>query len=370
MPFNGKAKTRKGLLLPFRACDCGSCEEDQKRFREIILHRQHRLNPSTTDCRLKVNFEFAASPANALDSHSTSKTTILRLPDELLLRIFKLTRFVPTAICLALTCKRLCSLYLDTLKHRSEKIENRLWNSTNGFWKYKLIDNLIRGWIPQQSVRFCWACWLFRPYGEDSTEFWRAKIPALTAIPERGRFRVARGYCCCFQNAAHCTGRLLFSLSTMIYEEVPGLRDTSQDPIDWDEEYEYARRLRDCDDLPQYQNNWEVQFWLGEKGLAGVETSLANDKRIRCPSCVLVDNQLRLRDRGMKVVWPNGHPDPSVIVEDTLRRRASLLGYEWNPRIEFYSLTGTENLSSRMRKSRQKKRRQNAAIIETRTVSR
>lgn len=263
---------------------------------------------------------------------------------------------MPTAICLALTCKRLCSLYLDTLKDRSKKIENRLWNSTNGFWKYKLVDNLIRGWIPRQSVRFCWACWLFRPYGEASREFWRAKIPALTAIPEHDRSRVARGSCCCFQ-------------TTIIYEEVPGLLDTSQDPINREEEDEYARRLRDGDDLPQYQNNWEVQFWLGEQGLAGVATTLAKDKRIRCPSCVLVDNQLSLGDRGMKVVWPNGHPDPSVIVENTLRRRASLLGYEWNPRIAFYSLTGTESLSNRMRKILQKKRRQNAAIIEARTGS-
>lgn len=277
---------------------------------------------------------------------------------------------MPTAICLALTCKRICSLYLDTLKDRSAKIENRLWNSTNGFWKYKLIDNLIRGWVPQHSIRFCWACWLFRPYGEASREFWRAKIPALTAIPERDKTRVARGYCCCFQNAAHCTGRLLFSFSTMIYEEVPGIRDISQDPIDWGEEYEYARRLRDCDDLPQYQSNWEVQFWLGERDLAGIDTSLAKDKRIRCPGCVLVDNQLRLGDRGMKIVWPNGHPHPSVIMKDTLKRRASLLGYQWNPRIAFYSLTGTERIPPRRHRDAQEKREKKAAITLRRTVSR
>jgi hypothetical protein len=107
----------------------------------------HQLNPSSEGCRFKVSFEFLASPANAINTHSTSKKTILRLPNEVPLHVSKLTRFIPTAICLALTCKRLCLVYLETLRHRSARVENRLWNSTNGFWKYKLIENLIREWI-------------------------------------------------------------------------------------------------------------------------------------------------------------------------------------------------------------------------------
>jgi hypothetical protein len=107
----------------------------------------HQLNPSSEGCRFKVSFEFIASPANAINTHSTSKKTILRLPNEVPLHVSKLTRFIPTAICLALTCKRLCLVYLETLRHRSARVESRLWNSTNGFWKYKLIENLIREWI-------------------------------------------------------------------------------------------------------------------------------------------------------------------------------------------------------------------------------
>ena len=307
-------------------------------MRKTIVNRQHRLNPSIKDCRLRVTSDWTASPANAFELHSKSKRTILRLPDELLLRIYGLTRFIPTAICLALTCKRLCSLYLDILRSRSAEFENHLWNSTNGFWKYTLISNLIRGWVPKHSIRFCWCCWLFRPYGETSKAFWRVKISALTAtaVPSRS-----------------CLG-----LHTLRAEVAAPILGISHILFDWENKAGIWQHNSNCDILLQYQNNWEVRFWLGEQGIAGVNTSLEKDKRIRCPSCVLMGNRLRLQESSMKIAWPKGPPGLSKVLEDTLERRAKMQGYQWDRRLGVYVMTMPKlSLTGSYRERQRKKQR-------------
>jgi hypothetical protein len=96
--------------------------------------------------------------------------------------------------------------------------------------------------------------------------------------------------------------------------------------FEWENEAGDVRRYPDCDTLLEYQNNWEVRFWLGEQGIAGVNTSLEKGKRIRCPSCVLMDNPLRLLENSMKIVWPKGPPGLSDKV--LLERRAKMQGYQ------------------------------------------
>lgn len=314
------------------------------KIRDTIARRQHRLNPSIKDCRLRFSFEWTASSENAIKNHSSNRRTILRLPDEVLLSLFRLSRFIPTTICLALTCKRLCSLYLETLNHRSAKEENRLWNSTNGFWKYQLIENLSHGWISKEVVRFCWGCWLFRLYGETSRDFWRAKVPALSATATRKISNALGGQCSSLPAVAHSSEDCLSSFPkiTQLSDGVRGITDILQRHVDGAPAFKLEKRLCDADDLQQYQINWEVRFWLGERGITGVNTSLAKDQRIRCPACVLTNNPLRLLDRGMKIVRPDGQPDLALLLGKTLARRASLLGYKWDPRRRVYSVTKTE----------------------------
>ncbi len=73
---------------------------------------------------------------------------------------------------------------------------------------------------------------------------------------------------------------------------------------------EFMMQLHISDDVQHYQNNWEVRFWLGEQDVAGVNTSLAKDKRIRWPCCLLTNNPLRLPDQDLKVMRPWAQLDP------------------------------------------------------------
>jgi hypothetical protein len=114
---------------------------------------------------------------------------------------------------------------------------------------------------------------------------------------------------------------------TIHYDVAPSVLGIHHVSMEWDREDQVPIRYPGCATFLQYQNDWEVRFWLGEQGVAGVNTSLEKDKRIRCPSCVLMGNPLRLQESGMKIVWPEGHPELSEVLKDTLERRAKMQGY-------------------------------------------
>lgn len=251
-------------------------------------------------------------------------------------------------------------MYPETLTNRSAEIESRLWNSTNGFWKYTLMKTLIRGC--KHSVRFCCACWFFRPYRETSREFWYVTIPSLSTTVRWETCRVLGGYHCYFPIAPHRTGAWLFAFRMVLHEDVQRISNFIRDPTYWNLESHLEERLRDYDDFRQYQNNWEVRLWLGEQVRTGVNTSRAEDKEIRCPSCLLMDNPLRLQDRSMKVVWPKGHPDSSIVMEDTSEGRARLLGYHQDRRSRGSVIMRTINSHTGSHKDRQRKKRKEAAI--------
>lgn len=189
-------------------------------------------------------------------------------------------------------------------------------------------------------MRFCWACWLFQPHGEASIDFWRSEPLAPEAIVKRSALQTLRGragFSLFSRGAAHCIGNQQCTCHALLPEGSQRIKSIVYNGVEAIESKSTTERHERAV-LQPFQDNWEVQFWLGQQDLFGVNTSLAKDKRIRCPRCVLMNNPLRLQDRGMKIVRPNVQIDLSELLEITLRRRASLLGYKWDPRRKVFSM--------------------------------
>lgn len=167
----------------------------------------------------------------------------------------------------------------------------------------------------------------------------------------------AGGYCNFFPVPAHDKkAELLYALPIRmhVYDEVEDTLKIIREAADCPSSFPLKKCVLDSDDIQQYQNNWEVQLWLGKQGLAGVNTSLAKDKRLRCPSCVLTNNPIRLLDTSMKV---GRQPDLPVLLENTLPRRASVLGYKWDSHHKDYSMIKSRKGLTGSFRDRQKKRK-------------
>jgi hypothetical protein len=227
------------------------------------------------------------------------------------------------------------------------------------------VKNLNRGWVPEESIRICWACWLFRPYGETSQDFWKAKIPALAApLTETEIFNFVEGERVLLPAAAHCAELWMWAQPESTAVSCPCLRlGVQRCGSAWDRHWFVTEHLCRSGDVQELQENWEIRFWLGQKGIPGLkETSLMKDARLRCPDCVLKNNVIRLTHRGMKIAWSKGDPHPDVILENTLRKRAGFLGYKWDPRRQLYTVTEVKRgLTGSYRERQKKERAQTAA---------
>jgi hypothetical protein len=113
-------------------------------------------------------------------AENTSANSILRLSDELILNVFKQCRDLPTSICLALSCKRLCSIYQSAVDEAKPKDITQLWAHAEHS-KRRLLAQLADGWIPRDRIRICWACFRFRPYGKCARSYWQTRFQDLNA---------------------------------------------------------------------------------------------------------------------------------------------------------------------------------------------
>src|SRR5436305_14451292 len=100
-------------------------------------------------------------------AENISANSILRLSDELILNIFKQCRDLPTSICLALSCKRLCSIYQSAVDEAKCRDITQLWAHAKHS-KRRLLEQLAVGWIPRERIRFCSACYAFSLYAESA----------------------------------------------------------------------------------------------------------------------------------------------------------------------------------------------------------
>ena len=71
-----------------------------------------------------------------------TRVSILDLADETIEQIFDEARDTHSSICLALSCKRLYTIFGTT---RNEKEEARRWNNVSGPWKQGLMLSLACG---------------------------------------------------------------------------------------------------------------------------------------------------------------------------------------------------------------------------------
>src|SRR5436305_13768718 len=95
-------------------------------------------------------------------AENISANSILRLSDELILNVFKQCRDLPTSICLALSCKRLCSIYQSAVDVPKRSDITRPWGHAKHS-KPRLLAQFADGWIPRACTRTCWACFRSRP---------------------------------------------------------------------------------------------------------------------------------------------------------------------------------------------------------------
>jgi hypothetical protein len=173
-------------------------------------------------------------------AENISANSILRLSDELILNVFKQCRDLPTSICLALSCKRLCSIYQSAVDEAKRKDITQLWAHAKHS-KRRLLAQLADGWIPRERIRICWACFRFRPYGKGARPYWQARFEDLNA---------------------HCTKAKNFSCD--------------QEGMCWlGYPVEHPRRYKP---------------WLSlEKCEAAMDPAIVKswDEEVRCPECVL-----------------------------------------------------------------------------------
>jgi hypothetical protein len=120
------------------------------------------------------------SDSGGLRDGSLLPTSVLCLSDELILNIFKQCCDVPTSICLALSCKRLCSIYQSAVDGAKRREITHLWAHAKHS-KRRLLAQLADGWIPRDRIRVCWSCFRFRPYGESARSYWQARFQCLNA---------------------------------------------------------------------------------------------------------------------------------------------------------------------------------------------
>jgi hypothetical protein len=120
------------------------------------------------------------SESGGLRDGNIVSNSILRLSDELILNVFKQCFDLPTSICLALSCKRLCSIYQSAVDEAKRRDITQLWAHAKHS-KRRLLGQLADGWIPRERIRVCWACYLFRPYGKSARSYWQARFQGLNA---------------------------------------------------------------------------------------------------------------------------------------------------------------------------------------------
>ena len=120
------------------------------------------------------------SRCRPLEDGSPLSTSILRLSDELVLNVFQQCRDLPTSICLALSCKRLCSIYQSAVDDAKRKDITQLWAHAKHS-KRRLLAQLADGWIPRELIRVCWACFRFWPYGQSARSYWQGRFQVLNA---------------------------------------------------------------------------------------------------------------------------------------------------------------------------------------------
>lgn len=189
------------------------------------------------------------SISGGLPDYGLLEASILRLSDELILNIFVQCCDLPTAICLALSCKRLCSIYQSAVDVAKRKDITRLWAHAKHS-KRRLLAQLADGWIPRERIRICWSCFRFRPYGEIARSYWQA------------RFRDLNAECIKAKNFS-CDQEGMCWLGYMV---------------------EYPRRYKHWPSLEKSDNVkdpvWtNVQIW---------------DEAVRCPECVLWGFEIRM----------------------------------------------------------------------------
>ena len=102
-----------------------------------------------------------------------TRVSILDLADETIEQIFDEARDTHSSICLALSCKRLYTIFGTT---RNEKEEARRWNNVSGPWKQGLMLSLACGYIPKDTMKLCFGCWRFVPFGKSSKPVWERLV--------------------------------------------------------------------------------------------------------------------------------------------------------------------------------------------------
>jgi hypothetical protein len=190
------------------------------------------------------------SDSGGLPDDKTLATSVLRLSDELILNIFKQCCDLPTSICLALSCKRLCSIYQSAVDGAKRRDIRNLWAHAKHS-KRRLLAQLADGWIPRERIRVCWSCFRFQPYGESARSYWQTRFQDLNA---------------------QCTKAKNFSCDQEGYPVKDPLRYKPWPP------------LENCDTVtdPAWNN---IQCW---------------DEEVRCPECVLWRFEIQLSGKIIK----------------------------------------------------------------------